>query len=120
MIRRPPRSTRTDTLFPYTTLFRLANPGHQMVRIEVIGFLEAGPLRGREFEAEEPPADLEYPVRLFQRGGNICDVPDPEGNRIGIEHARGKCKAFRILVRHSEAADHARPHFHWRAFTPDL
>src|SRR3546814_12088959 len=30
MIRRPPRSTRTDTLFPYTTLFRsdvLAAPG---------------------------------------------------------------------------------------------
>src|SRR3546814_8071229 len=25
MIRRPPRSTRTDTLFPYTTLFRAAN-----------------------------------------------------------------------------------------------
>src|SRR3546814_4723835 len=25
MIRRPPRSTRTDTLFPYTTLFRSAN-----------------------------------------------------------------------------------------------
>src|SRR3546814_5393064 len=29
MIRRPPRSTRTDTLFPYTTLFRsrIPNPG---------------------------------------------------------------------------------------------
>src|SRR3546814_2108907 len=28
MIRRPPRSTRTDTLFPYTTLFRSAErPG---------------------------------------------------------------------------------------------
>src|SRR3546814_9438728 len=29
MIRRPPRSTRTDTLFPYTTLFRshAAHPG---------------------------------------------------------------------------------------------
>src|SRR3546814_17759472 len=26
MIRRPPRSTRTDTLFPYTTLFRSACP----------------------------------------------------------------------------------------------
>src|SRR3546814_1782178 len=26
MIRRPPRSTRTDTLFPYTTLFR--SPAH--------------------------------------------------------------------------------------------
>src|SRR3546814_12021414 len=25
MIRRPPRSTRTDTLFPYTTLFRSFN-----------------------------------------------------------------------------------------------
>src|SRR3546814_13836255 len=30
MIRRPPRSTRTDTLFPYTTLFRAA-----LVRIDV-------------------------------------------------------------------------------------
>src|SRR3546814_1790617 len=27
MLRRPPRSTRTDTLFPYTTLFRSAD-GH--------------------------------------------------------------------------------------------
>src|SRR3546814_4450591 len=26
MIRRPPRSTRTDTLFPYTTLFRSREP----------------------------------------------------------------------------------------------
>src|SRR3546814_1363946 len=26
MIRRPPRSTRTDTLFPYTTLFRPRDP----------------------------------------------------------------------------------------------
>src|SRR3546814_9103522 len=26
MIRRPPRSTRTDTLFPYTTLFRSVHP----------------------------------------------------------------------------------------------
>src|SRR3546814_17544599 len=26
MIRRPPRSTRTDTRFPYTTLFRSTNP----------------------------------------------------------------------------------------------
>src|SRR3546814_9900693 len=41
MIRRPPRSTRTDTLFPYTTLFRsrgrrnprpLARPGRQNLR----------------------------------------------------------------------------------------
>src|SRR3546814_3080620 len=29
MIRRPPRSTRTDTLFPYTTLFRALTGEHQ-------------------------------------------------------------------------------------------
>src|SRR3546814_1574954 len=29
MIRRPPRSTRTDTLFPYTTLFRSRPSGTQ-------------------------------------------------------------------------------------------
>src|SRR3546814_12923785 len=32
MIRRPPRSTRTDTLFPYTTLFR----SPRRLRIHVI------------------------------------------------------------------------------------
>src|SRR3546814_11507552 len=36
MIRRPPRSTRTDTLFPYTTLFR-SSP------------LQASPARPRRF-----------------------------------------------------------------------
>src|SRR3546814_4268593 len=29
MIRRPPRSTRTDTLFPYTTLFRSLGQGDE-------------------------------------------------------------------------------------------
>src|SRR3546814_17951785 len=34
MIRRPPRSTRTDTLFPYTTLFRsLLNAVEGLLRI---------------------------------------------------------------------------------------
>src|SRR3546814_2717235 len=31
MIRRPPRSTRTDTLFPYTTLFRSAEVDADMI-----------------------------------------------------------------------------------------
>src|SRR3546814_1876029 len=31
MIRRPPRSTRTDTLFPYTTLFRSIRAVHRVV-----------------------------------------------------------------------------------------
>src|SRR3546814_3147635 len=38
MIRRPPRSTRTDTLFPYTTLFRsekiLADTLRKLAKIE--------------------------------------------------------------------------------------
>src|SRR3546814_13371392 len=33
MIRRPPRSTRTDTLFPYTTLFRSLIVGLMIMRM---------------------------------------------------------------------------------------
>src|SRR3546814_13410195 len=33
MIRRPPRSTRTYTLFPYTTLFRSETPAEIIARI---------------------------------------------------------------------------------------
>src|SRR3546814_21013094 len=40
MIRRPPRSTRTDTLFPYTTLFRSLASGPDLRR------LQAGQLGG--------------------------------------------------------------------------
>src|SRR3546814_849149 len=34
MIRRPPRSTRTDTLFPYTTLFRSHHRADARLRVE--------------------------------------------------------------------------------------
>src|SRR3546814_21160511 len=45
MIRRPPRSTRTDTLFPYTTLFR--STGQQSVQVrEHTGGDHAAPLSG--------------------------------------------------------------------------
>src|SRR3546814_10498886 len=47
MIRRPPRSTRTDTLFPYTTLFRSGSalrpcrvPGRSHRRCRLISFAE--------------------------------------------------------------------------------
>src|SRR3546814_4374791 len=36
MIRRPPRSTRTDTLFPYTTLFRSLRVGHLLHRLRQV------------------------------------------------------------------------------------
>src|SRR3546814_5475887 len=40
MIRRPPRSTRTDTLFPYTTLFRSAVIG--LTKAIAIDFIRQG------------------------------------------------------------------------------
>src|SRR3546814_1325120 len=41
MIRRPPRSTRTDTLFPYTTLFRSRLRQYQQI---VVAFQIARPV----------------------------------------------------------------------------
>src|SRR3546814_17544254 len=38
MIRRPPRSTRTDTLFPYTTLFRSLHHGFNAI-VDQVRFL---------------------------------------------------------------------------------
>src|SRR3546814_3325505 len=57
MIRRPPRSTRTDTLFPYTTLFRSHNPE----------------LRALDFEAQAAEA------RILPAGA----LPDPMAS-IGL------------------------------------
>src|SRR3546814_8721753 len=45
MIRRPPRSTRTDTLFPYTTLFR-SRPGRPNSRHVPNRDEKAGPSPG--------------------------------------------------------------------------
>src|SRR3546814_3381335 len=45
MIRRPPRSTRTDTLFPYTTLFRSR---HHSTQLRMLAFHRgAEPCRAR-------------------------------------------------------------------------
>src|SRR3546814_12924774 len=43
MIRRPPRSTRTDTLFPYTTLFRSA---HAIIANEILPAFRQGDYPG--------------------------------------------------------------------------
>src|SRR3546814_1243930 len=56
MIRRPPRSTRTDTLFPYTTLFRSADEAaddgslHELDRDDRCRWQAgANPAEGRRF-----------------------------------------------------------------------
>src|SRR3546814_3013591 len=59
MIRRPPRSTRTDTLFPYTTLFRSRRPAAACV-----------------------PAPAGAPLRPRRRGSDaVAPVPPPRCGR---------------------------------------
>src|SRR3546814_5939352 len=81
MIRRPPRSTRTDTLFPYTTLFRSPAP-HQWAAV------------GRRCGAGSwprvrPPARLEDLLALAGRrrsaaAGGLERLREPEagGDRL--------------------------------------
>src|SRR3546814_12334331 len=99
MIRRPPRSTRTDTLFPYTTLFR----SHQPVAIELLreyllalrnrcGLVErieakSAPRRGRTFDDKGREAVVEaVGVRPYPPG---CGLLKGEGEgKIG----RASCR----------------------------
>src|SRR3546814_9224837 len=69
MIRRPPRSTRTDTLFPYTTLFRsVVSRGRR-------GLVHQGP--------DQPALNVEHldPHRSRLRG-------DERHLRLGVERVR--------------------------------
>src|SRR3546814_13415006 len=68
MIRRPPRSTRTDTLFPYTTLFRSAraigvskSTGRQSLRLRRPRWSAAGSPTGR---SEEHTSELQSLMRI--------------------------------------------------------
>src|SRR3546814_20095204 len=83
MIPRPPRSTRTDTLFPYTTLFRscdviageparcqlLVREPRQLV-IDPTRFLRVG--IGREEGGEEVPNAAEEVGALKRRVFSFC------------------------------------------------
>src|SRR3546814_11217951 len=60
MIRRPPRSTRTDTLFPYTTLFRSAEcrAGDDTPRPPQASHGRLGPMSHIDLMAGPPPTHL--------------------------------------------------------------
>src|SRR3546814_6641679 len=70
MIRRPPRSTRTDTLFPYTTLFRspsavlLPDHGHHRCGDAAGGYGDGDAGRQREDggDADQPGGDGRRPA----------------------------------------------------------
>src|SRR3546814_2506475 len=67
MIRRPPRSTRTDTLFPYTTLFR------SLPRLCVV----ASPFKAGEEDDIERQVDA-----LRERRSRERDGADPALNEV--------------------------------------
>src|SRR3546814_13645535 len=66
MIRRPPRSTRTDTLFPYTTLFRsLAERlGQRLENTLVAGEFGSGVEHGHQVRSEEHTSELQSLMRI--------------------------------------------------------
>src|SRR3546814_10726415 len=55
MIRRPPRSTRTDTLFPYTTLFRSLRRDAQVQQMPLVGGNAEHPVAAQATVAVEHP-----------------------------------------------------------------
>src|SRR3546814_6632596 len=63
MIRRPPRSTRTDTLFPYTTLFRSGVDERQETDTEMLAGHSMSPI-SEHFRSEEHTSELQSLMRI--------------------------------------------------------
>src|SRR3546814_6916023 len=81
MIRRPPRSTRTDTLFPYTTLFRSdlgadREGADQAVRAMLLGRADGDDDAGRA---------LQIRLNLFP-GAQMQQHNDPRSEEHTSEH----------------------------------
>src|SRR3546814_13924361 len=79
MIRRPPRSTRTDTLFPYTTLFRSGTCRH-------------GGAAGRDHDRDRFRTRTR-PATRSRRGGSVGRLhpvgparPDRKSTRLNSSH----------------------------------
>src|SRR3546814_11530679 len=78
MLRRPPRSTRTDTLFPDTTLFRSVGGGKSSLAERLKALMEVHPIYVLKAGDETSPV-FESPLALF----------DPETNGPMIEDQYG-------------------------------
>src|SRR3546814_19565132 len=86
MIRRPPRSTRTDTLFPYTTLFRSHPVGQEVDAVLRYALVNAASRVARKIPAREtlgharthPLVELQASRRGDRFGKELCvDLPCP-------------------------------------------
>src|SRR3546814_16530557 len=65
MIRRPPRSTRTDALFPYTTLFRsLLGSERQFTRLYRTPIEKQGDSDRQQRRSEEHTSELQSLMRI--------------------------------------------------------
>src|SRR3546814_15207443 len=74
MIRRPPRSTRTDTLFPYTTLFRSLSRHRLLLLAACRGPQPEGPADRRH----HPGARTEDALRADAAGEERPSAQHPE------------------------------------------
>src|SRR3546814_4790925 len=86
MIRRPPRSTRTDTLFPYTTLFRSVLDQRHRDHGAVVGKADHGRDLGQAGQARGAPAtfagdDLEGAVGQLAHHDRLDHALGPD--RLG-------------------------------------
>src|SRR3546814_4783077 len=66
MIRRPPRSTRTDTLFPYTTLFRSYGPQGRPAsyRLAALNTIKSAASSSIQARSEEHTSELQSLMRI--------------------------------------------------------
>src|SRR3546814_17779512 len=93
MIRRPPRPTRTDTLFPDTTLFRSHPTNARVIEYLARAYREVGEDRASAesfLAAAELEADTEKKISLL---GNAVDVA-VEKHASVAERALNKAKAI--------------------------
>src|SRR3546814_14430148 len=72
MIRRPPRSTRTDTLFPYTTLFR--SNRKEVVGVRSIWFVRNDRFAARAEDRQRPRRQLDLPHAQVRNAMDDGDV----------------------------------------------
>src|SRR3546814_18660724 len=76
MLRRPPRSTRTATLFPYTTLFRSLKAGPQLRSAVELLQRGAGAADERSIRAQYELAGVLSHLSRFKEAGALLDSAD--------------------------------------------
>src|SRR3546814_2120114 len=82
MIRRPPRATRTDTLFPYTTRFRSAEADIERLEAELkILLLPKDPNDGKNVIVEVRGAEGGEEANLFAR--DLFEMYQAYAGRMG-------------------------------------